>query len=87
MDVRSVTEAIEPLRSGFQADGVDLRVASATEEQVTIWIVLGDEACRECMMPVPILEQIFQNALREAGLGQPQVSVVEIEDGQIEPGH
>lgn len=79
MDIQKVAEAIEPLRAGFQADGVELRVDEATDERVKISILLTDEACKDCLLPTPLLQEIFHSAIRDAGLGRPNVEVEEVE--------
>ena len=67
MSIRAdVEKALDGLRQGFQADGADLAIASATESKVTIQLVGSDETCWECIVPPEQLRAVVASALRRS---------------------
>jgi Fe-S cluster biogenesis protein NfuA len=59
-----VEKALDGLRQGFQADGADLAVVSATESEVTIRLIGSDETCWDCIVPPDQLRTVVRSALR-----------------------
>lgn len=75
--VAEITAALSELRSGFNADGADLEVVSATANAATVRLVVTPETCLECIVPKSALQQIVENSVRRAW---PQVQTVELID-------
>lgn len=73
----AVSSALDPLRQGFQADGADLLVDEATDEVITVRLVITDETCLECVSPTPLLTQIVEAAVREDFPGVARVELVD----------
>ena len=61
-----VEKALDGLRQGFQADGADLAVVSATESEVTIRLVGSDETCWDCIVPPDLLRTVIVSVLRRS---------------------
>jgi hypothetical protein len=75
--VSDLTEAIGPLRRGFNADGADLVVESATEDSTVVRLVITDETCLDCIVPHDMLEFIIAGTVTKRF---PQISNVEVID-------
>jgi len=57
--------ALAKLRPGFQADGMDLIIGSIDPTgTVDVTVVLGPNACEECLMPPEHLAKFFLAAVR-----------------------
>lgn len=65
LDVSTVSEALAPLRAGFETDGVHLTVESASPQRVVVRLALTAEACADCIVPTPVLERIISTTLRD----------------------
>jgi Fe-S cluster biogenesis protein NfuA len=61
-----VEKALDGLRQGFQADGADLAVVSATESAVTIRLIGSDETCWDCIVPPDQLRTVIVSVLRRS---------------------
>lgn len=61
-----VEKALDGLRQGFQADGADLAVVSATESGVTIRLIGSDETCWDCIVPPDQLRTVIVSVLRRS---------------------
>jgi len=68
----AVGQVLEPLAEGFRADGADLAVEEATEEQVTVRLVVSPATCHECIMPAEVITRVLETAVRDRfpGLGR-----------------
>ena len=80
IDKGIVEKAISPMRDAFAADGAGVEVGKIEGDSVTIRLLVGPETCRECMMPTPLLEQIFQQSLMDEGIENVQVQVEVVEE-------
>jgi Fe-S cluster biogenesis protein NfuA len=72
-----LSEAIDPLRVGFNADGADLVVESATEDSAVIRLVVTDQTCLSCIVPYDTLRFIITGTVTKHF---PQISTVEVID-------
>jgi Fe-S cluster biogenesis protein NfuA len=61
-----VEKALDGLRQGFQADGADLTIVSATASQVTIQLIGNDETCWDCIVPPDQLRTVIDSVLRQS---------------------
>lgn len=77
VNLESVHDAIDPLRSGFQADGADLVVERATEDGVVVRLVVTDETCLDCIVPTDMLHYLVSNAINTQW---PDISHIDIVD-------
>jgi hypothetical protein len=69
-------EAIAKLRPGFQADGMDLIIGSIDPTgTVDVTVVLGPNACEECLMPPEHLAKFFLAAVRGVTTNVTRVAV------------
>lgn len=68
--------ALEPLRPGFQADGMDLVVGSVDVPTVEVRVRMGPNACQECLLPPETLEKFFLAAIRNVDAGVERVEVM-----------
>jgi hypothetical protein len=69
------------LRQALQADGADLEMEGVTDGVATIRLILGPEACLECIMPKDTLEKMLLVSLRQAD----DVSSVDLLDPRLDP--
>lgn len=75
-----VEEAIETLKSGFEADGASLEVGEVDQGTLTINVHVNDKTCRECLLPAPELELLIRQALLDEGINTGAIRVQFIED-------
>jgi Fe-S cluster biogenesis protein NfuA len=65
-DLEPYRGALAKLRPGFQADGMDLIIGSIDPTgTVDVKVVLGPNACEECLMPPEQLAKFFLAAVRK----------------------
>lgn len=55
---------IDSFKEPFAADGGDLRAVRITPDVVDVRIVLGPDACRECIMPPEVTQEILASAIK-----------------------
>jgi len=68
--------ALAKLRPGFQADGMDLIIGSIDPVgTVDVTVVLGPNACVECLMPPEHLAKFFLAAVRGVNSNVTRVEV------------
>ncbi|HVB97750.1 MAG TPA: hypothetical protein VNJ12_00250 [Candidatus Dormibacteraeota bacterium] len=67
--------ALEPLRPGFQADGMDIVIGSINLPAVEVRVLMGPNACEECLLPPETLEKFFLAAIRHVDAGVERVEV------------
>lgn len=70
-------QGLAGLRAGFQADGADLRLVGWKDGVAEVELVLGPEACLECIVPTDLLTAIVERALKDQ---VPQVQAVIVKD-------
>ena len=69
-------EALAKLRPGFQADGMDLIIGSIDPTgTVDVKVVMGPDACEECLMPAENLARFFLAAVRKVTTSVTRVEV------------
>ncbi|MGH9356557.1 MAG: hypothetical protein ACRD10_10550 [Terriglobia bacterium] len=69
-------EALEKLRPGFQADGMDLKIGAIYPTgTVEVRVVMGSHACEECLLPPETLAKMFLAAMRRVRSSVSQVYV------------
>jgi hypothetical protein len=73
-DVNTVSQALTPLRTGVQADGYDLEVRSVENGVAHVLVVAGPNACKECLVPKPIMAGTIKMSLRSL----PEITRVEL---------
>lgn len=78
MDARTarLSESLDGLRTAFDADGITLRVEPVGERQVTLRLLIPDDACAECLVPDDMISEMALTALREVS---PEISDVRVE--------
>ena len=86
MDRTSVTEALAEARTLVTADGGDLELLDidTTSSTVNLRLILDGVDCHECVMPRPILEEMFTNMLRRS---VPEVAHVVVDDPREHPDY
>ena len=72
-----VTLALGEISKILQADGADLDVLGLECNTVRTRLLLGTEACLECIMPKDVLEEIMLMSLKES---MPEVERVQLDD-------
>ncbi len=56
-------EALQRFRDMLAADGYRLRWSVTGPEKVLIQIEAGEDACADCLVPLPVIEGIMADAL------------------------
>lgn len=72
-----LSEAIDSLRVGFNADGADLLVEEATEDSAVVRLVITDQTCLSCIVPYDTLRFIITGTVTKHF---PQIKSVEVID-------
>lgn len=78
-----LSEAIGPLRTGFNADGADLVVESATEDSAVVRLVITDDTCLDCIVNYDTLKFIIAGTVTKHF---PQISDVQVIDPRESEG-
>lgn len=55
--------ALQGFRDMLAADGYDLNWSLRGQDKVQIRIVAGQDACADCLVPLPVIEGIMSDAL------------------------
>lgn len=55
--------ALQGFRDMLAADGYDLNWSVTGQDKVQIRIVAGQDACADCLVPLPVIEGIMTDAL------------------------
>lgn len=77
MGIEEVEKGLEGLRKGLRADGADLLVRNVSEECIELSLVLGENACLECIVSADILAAKVRMTL---GKVLPQVPKILLHD-------
>ncbi|MEV1131862.1 hypothetical protein [Agromyces sp. NPDC049794] len=59
----AVDEALQQFRDMLASDGYLLSWSEAGDEKVVVEIAAGEEACADCLVPLPVMEAIMSKAL------------------------
>lgn len=59
-----IHSVIDSFKEPFAADGGDLRAVRITPDAIDVRIVLGQDACRECIMPPEVTQEILASAIK-----------------------
>ncbi len=55
--------ALQRFRDVLAADGYTLDWSVTGEDRVTVRILAGEDACADCLVPLPVMEAIMSDAL------------------------
>jgi hypothetical protein len=55
--------ALRKFRDVLAADGYTLDWSLTGEDRVTVRILAGEDACADCLVPLPVMEAIMSDAL------------------------
>jgi hypothetical protein len=55
--------ALQGFRDMLAADGYELNWSLTAQDKVQIQIVAGQDACADCLVPLPVIEGIMTDAL------------------------
>lgn len=72
-----VAEALSSPREMLQADGADLELIDVDEGVVHVKLLIGPDACLECILERSMLEAALLHGLREA---DPSIGGVVVDD-------
>lgn len=70
-----VERALEPLRMGLSADGVELVSDGMDGPTLKLRLVAGEEACQDCFVPPKVMEQMALDSLRAEGADVAEVEI------------
>lgn len=59
----AVDEALQQFRVMLASDGYLLSWSEAGDEKVVVEIAAGEDACADCLVPLPVMEAIMSKAL------------------------
>ena len=68
-DVARMSSALDEYRQMLEADHADIELLGVRDGTVTVRLVLGPEACAECVLPKPMLEAVLLDGLRRLDSG------------------
>jgi hypothetical protein len=72
-----VNSTLEPLAESLRADGADLLVEGRDGATLRVRLVLGPEACLDCILPREHLESVLLAAAKQA---DPAIAEVQLDD-------
>ena len=61
----NVASVLDEMRPMLVADGADLELVDVRDGVATIRLVLGEDACAECIVPRPMFETILTSRISE----------------------
>lgn len=68
---------IEEFRPGFRADGMDVAIGAVDPTGVVqLKVLLGPDACLECLIPEDMLADMFRAAMRDVMPNLTRVDIV-----------
>ncbi len=68
---------IAEFRPGFQADGMDVAVGTIDSAgEVQIKVLLGPDACIECLIPEDLMADMFKAAMRDVMPNLTRINIV-----------
>ncbi len=68
---------VADFRPGFQADGMDIAVGAIDPAgAVQIKVLLGPDACIECLIPEDLMVEMFKAAMREVMPNLARIDIV-----------
>ncbi len=73
MDAGEIEKALEGVRKGLRSDGADLVVKSLSNDCIELNLVLGDNACLECIVSNDILQAMVRRALGKVVATVPRI--------------
>jgi len=76
MNSEAVESALEVLRPGLGADGLDLYVGALDGDVVQVVLEAKPGACLDCVVPDDVLVQILESAIRESSTTLDRVELV-----------
>ncbi len=79
-----VEEALQALKSAFDADGARMEIGAIDQNTISINLHVNKNTCRECLLPVPELELLIREALLDKGIDSHEIRVQFMEDDLIE---
>ena len=59
----AVDEALQQFRDMLASDGYLLSWSESGDEKVVVEIAAGEDACADCLVPLPVMEAIMSKAL------------------------
>lgn len=59
----AVDDALQQFRAMLASDGYLLSWSDAGDERVVVEIAAGEDACADCLVPLPVMEAIMSKAL------------------------
>ncbi len=62
-----VDAALQKFRDVLAADGYQLTWSLSQRDRVVIRIAAGPQACADCLVPLPVMEAIMNDALAPTG--------------------
>jgi hypothetical protein len=62
--IETIERALQPIRDSLQADGFDLKVEGFEGGVVSLTVLAGPEACRECLLPQEHMQLRLESRLR-----------------------
>jgi hypothetical protein len=72
--------ALGELQQALQADGADMEIEALDAGVATIRLILGPDACLDCIMPKDVLEKILLASIRKS---KPDVTKVDLIDPRV----
>ncbi|WP_369136921.1 hypothetical protein [Modestobacter versicolor] len=63
IDTAAVDAALQQFREVLASDGYLLRWTAAAADQVVVHVEAGPDACAECLVPLPVMQAIMNDAL------------------------
>jgi len=85
VDMIVVEKGLEGLRKGLKADGADLLILKAKEECIELRLVIGGDACLECIVSADILTAKVKMALGRVLSHVPQIVLHDPRQGEAGP--
>jgi hypothetical protein len=75
---QALTQAVAEIGEGLAADGFGVAISEVSEGRIALRIVPGPTACWDCLLPLPVLTALAEDALLRHGVSFQKV-VVEVE--------
>ncbi len=66
--MQDIEEILQTLRPEFNKNGADLIIEEISAYELILRLTFSDEACMDCILPGPMIEQSIEKYLRQQAI-------------------
>ena len=66
--MQNIEGILQTIRPEFNKNGADLIIEEISAYELTLLLTFSDEACMDCILPGPMIEQSIEKYLRQQAI-------------------